>query len=42
MFYLSGQQNEATFSVFQFERIVNVSQIFDVQEHSKLEEEIEV
>lgn len=36
------QQNDATFAVFQFERIVNVSQIFDVQEHSKLEEEIEV
>lgn len=36
------QQNDASFSVFQFERIVNVSQIFDVQEHGKLEEEIEV
>lgn len=36
------EQNEATFSVFQFDRIVNISQIFDVQEHSKLEDEIEV
>lgn len=35
------QQNEATFSVFQFERIVNVSHIFDV-EHEKLDKEIEV
>lgn len=36
------QQNDAVFSVFQFDRIVNISQIFDVQEHSRLEEEIEV
>lgn len=36
------EQNDATFSVFQFERIVNISQIFDVHVHSKLEEEIEV
>lgn len=35
------EANDATFSVFQFERIVNISHIFDVQEHSKLEEEIE-
>lgn len=36
------QANDAVFSVFQFDRIVNISQIFDVQEHSRLEEEIEV
>lgn len=36
------QQNEATFSVFQFDRIVNISQIFDLQEHNSLEDEIEV
>lgn len=36
------QQNDAVFSVFQFDHIVNISQIFDVQEHSRLEEEIEV
>lgn len=36
------EQNDATFSVFQFDRIVNISQIFDVQEHSRLEDEIEV
>lgn len=35
------EANDATFSVFQFDRIVNISHIFDVQEHSKLEEEIE-
>lgn len=36
------EANEATFAVFQFDRIVNVSHIFDVQEHIKLDEEIEV
>lgn len=36
------EANDATFSVFQFDRIVNVSHIFDVQEHIKLDEEIEV
>lgn len=36
------EQNDATFSVFQFDRIVNISQIFDMQEHGRLEEEIEV
>lgn len=36
------EANEATFSVFQFDRIVNISHIFDVQEHIKLDEEIEV
>lgn len=36
------EANDATFSVFQFERIVNISHIFDVQEHIGLEEEIEV
>lgn len=36
------ETNDATFSVFQFDRIVNVSHIFDVREHIKLEEEIEV
>lgn len=35
------EANDATFSVFQFDRIINISHIFDVQEHSKLEEEIE-
>ncbi|XP_031635257.1 uncharacterized protein LOC116348398 isoform X2 [Contarinia nasturtii] len=35
------QQNDATFSVFQFDRIVNISQIFDLQEHNALEDEIE-
>lgn len=36
------EANDATFAVFQFDRIVNVSHIFDVQEHIKLDEEIEV
>lgn len=36
------EQNDATFSVFQFDRIVNISQIFDAQENGRLEEEIEV
>lgn len=35
------EANDATFSVFQFDRIVNISYIFDVQEHTRLEEEIE-
>ncbi|XP_055313927.1 prominin-1-A isoform X2 [Sitodiplosis mosellana] len=35
------QQNDAVFAVFQFDRIVNISQIFDAQEHSRLEDEIE-
>lgn len=35
------EQNDATFSVFQFERIVNVPQILDVQEYDKLDEEID-
>lgn len=36
------EANDATFAVFQFDRIVNISHIFDVQEHNKLDEEIEV
>lgn len=36
------EQNDASFAVFQFERIVNISHIFDVHVHSKLDEEIEV
>lgn len=35
------EANDATFSVFQFDHIVNVSHIFDVQEHTKFHEEIE-
>lgn len=35
------EQNDATFSVFQFERIINIPEILDVHEFSKLDEEIE-
>lgn len=36
------EQNQATFSVFHFEHIANLSKILDIQEYNKLEEEIEV
>lgn len=36
------EQNQATFSVFHFEHIANLSKILDIQEYNRLEEEIEV
>lgn len=36
------EQNEASFQVFQFDRLANTTQILEIHEYTKLEEEIDV